>query len=100
MSPRQDIQTSREILRDIQAKQDRLLNALYGDKEAGVEGIAEKVKGIDMYVTALKEEGTIQKLQEHAKYIQTDKRFKWLAAGGLFGVNGGFLAYLKSHLGL
>ena len=74
-------QTTRQMLSDIQSKQTRMLTILLGDKEAEQDGLVHKVAN-------------------HAKYIRSDKRFKWGVATLLFGGTGGFMTWIKSHLGL
>jgi hypothetical protein len=53
--------------------------AIFGNEKAGIKGIASKVVS-------------------HEKYIEKDKRFKWVVSGVLMGGNIGFWAWIKSHL--
>lgn len=62
-------------------KMDEMYFAIMGNKDAEIEGLAQKVKN-------------------HGVYIAKDKKFKWMVGAGLFGMNGGLIAYLKAHLGL
>jgi len=59
-------------------KTDRINNILFGDKEAGIEGIAYKVR-------------------MHDKYIKADKKIKWLGAGSMMagGTAMGFWEQIK-----
>lgn len=77
----ESIMTNREILRDIQFQQSRIVHILLGDEQA-------------------KQDGLVHKVEKHSKYISQDKRFKWTVAALLFGGTGGFLTWIKSHLGL
>lgn len=74
-------QTQREILRDIQQQQNRLVNILLGDEQA-------------------KQDGLVHKVQKHGDYIRNDRKFKWAVASVLFGGTGGFMAWVKQHLGI
>jgi len=70
-------------LRDEQHEQSKVLAemhfAVFGNEKAGVKGIASKVNS-------------------HDKYIERDKKFKWIVSGFLTGGNIGFWAWIKSHL--
>jgi hypothetical protein len=59
----------------------RLEFVLLGDEKAGVDGIAQKVL-------------------KHDKYIQTDKKIKWVTGGASIAASGGMWAYIKGILGL
>jgi len=74
-------ESHREILRDIQFSQTRILNILLGDEQA-------------------KQEGLVHKVARHGEYIRKDKKFKWAVASILFGSTGGFMAWIKQHLGI
>ena len=74
-------ETTREILRDIQRQQSRITYILLGDEKA-------------------KQDGLVHKVDKHGKYISKDKRFKWAVAALLFGGTGGFLTWVKTHLGI
>ena len=74
-------ESQREILRDIQFSQTRILNILLGDEQA-------------------KQDGLVHKMHRAEAYIRQDKRFKWSVATLLFGGTGGFMAWIKQHLGI
>ncbi|OHB99879.1 MAG: hypothetical protein A2Z57_11180 [Planctomycetes bacterium RIFCSPHIGHO2_12_39_6] len=74
-------ESQREILRDIQFSQTRILNILLGDEQA-------------------KQEGLVHKVHRHTDYIRQDKKFKWGVATLLFGSTGGFMAWIKQNLGI
>lgn len=80
-------------------KIDEMYFAMMGNDNAGVDGLSQKVKGMHAYVQACKEEGIISRVQAHSKYIQKDKKFKWVLSGAAGTINIGFWAWLKNHFG-
>lgn len=47
-----------------------------------------------------KVDGIAQMVYKHERYIQNDKRIKWMGAGAVSILNLGFFAWLKTKLGL
>lgn len=77
----EETKTTREYLSQMDKKLDRLTMVILGDEQA-------------------KQDGLIHKVQKHSDYIRNDKKFKWGVATLLFGGTGGFLTWIKSHLGI
>jgi len=67
---------------DHSKKQDRINNVIFGDTEA-------------------KQDGLVQKVDRHSKYISTDKKIKWVGIGlaGSAGTGIGFWDTIKHFFG-
>lgn len=71
----------KESDREIEKKLSEIHFSIFGNPVAKIKGIAE--------MTA-----------EHEKYINADKRIRWLVAGALTSANVGLWAYIKSKFGI
>jgi hypothetical protein len=64
-------------IQELNEKLDKMYLAIVGDDELGVEGLADKVKA-------------------NSKYIESDKKMKWTAAGIITAASS-FINYLLSE---
>ena len=71
----------KEILIKQEKKLDKVVFAIYGDESAKVKGMADT-------------------LSEHEKYINGDRKFKWVVGSTFLASSGGLWAYVKSSLGI
>ena len=83
-----DQKTLRELVREHADKSEQSAKLirdmhfiLMGNQEAGIEGLAQKVA-------------------RHDSYIRKDKKYKNIFMGATIAANGGFWAWVKSHLGI
>jgi hypothetical protein len=72
------IQVDEDDFKNLVKSVTRIETALLGDKNMNVVGIADKVSA-------------------HSRYINNDRKFKYLATGAIGGANIGFFAWVKSH---
>jgi len=75
------IQVDEDDFKSLVKSVTRIETALLGDKRMNVVGIADKVAS-------------------HSKYINADRKFKYIATGALAGGNIGFMAWIKTHFGM
>jgi hypothetical protein len=70
-----------EVLTEMSEKVNEIHFAIFGNKRAGVKGMAEIVT-------------------DHSKAINEYKKLKWIATGATLGGWAGLIAYIKNHFGV
>ena len=71
----------KEMIEEQGEKVNEIHFAIFGNKQAGVKGMAEIVT-------------------DHSKTISEYKKLKWIATGATLGGWAGLIAYIKNHFGV
>jgi hypothetical protein len=72
----ENVGTTMQIVKNIEM-------ALIGNKPLGIDGVVPKLEKHEQILFKLCEKDVVNRLDEHEKYIEADKKRKWMIAGGV-----------------
>lgn len=94
--------TKIDDLKSLLAEHSEKSNKFHNDMRGAIEKQNRELAEIHFILTGNKKaniEGLSQLVSRHEKYIEGDKKAKWLVAGGIMGANG-LLAWFMNKFGL
>lgn len=74
---------------------EKLNTTIIGDNQYGQVGMVEKQKAHEQFIEACKNNNLLTKVEDHDKYIQSDKNFKAKLVGGGIAVGAFWTFILK-----
>jgi hypothetical protein len=77
----ENVGTTMQIVKNIEM-------ALIGNKPLGIDGVVPKLEKHEQILFKLCEKDVVNRLDEHEKYIEADKKRKWMIHGSVATISG------------